>query len=370
MTGGSPPDRRHRIHLVAPRGFDDPQRPSGGNVYDRELAAGLRDLGHEVTVLTVPGLRPPAGLAETLAEVPDGEVAVVDGLVGLAAGAAVERERHRIRVWLLVHLPLGLEDGAGPAVAEAERRALSAAAGVVATSAWTRDWLLATYALDARQVHVATPGSHPAPLAPGSAHGGRLLCVGAVVPAKGQDVLAAALAGLPELLWTCWLVGPLDRAPRFVTDLRERAEAARLGVRVRLTGPLPPSALATAYDAADLVVLPTRLETFGMVVTEALARGIPVLASEVGGVPEALGSAPTGDRPGVLVPPGDPAALGVALRCWLTDPSWRQDLRDAARGRRQHLGDWATTARRVSDALGSTAAAPVAPPASPATVTA
>ena len=72
-------------------------------------------------------------------------------------------------------------------------------------------------------------------------------------------------------------------------------------------------------------MLASRAETYGMVVTEALARGLPVLATEVGGVTEALGHGEDGTRPGLLVPPGDPAALGAALRAWLEDA----ELRDA-----------------------------------------
>ena len=74
-----------------------------------------------------------------------------------------------------------------------------------------------------------------------------------------------------------------------------------------------------------------------MVVTEALARGLPVVAAEVGGVPEALGHGADGDRPGLLVPPDDPAALAAALRAWLGDAELRARLRRAARERRASL---------------------------------
>jgi glycosyltransferase involved in cell wall biosynthesis len=120
---------------------------------------------------------------------------------------------------------------------------------------------------------------------------------------------------------------------------------------VRFVGTRTGAALDAAYADADLLVLPSRAETYGMVVTEALARGIPVLATAVDGVPEALGAAPDGSRPGMLVPPGDAEALAVALRRWLTDPGWRARLRESARGRRDTLRGWDDTVRRLSEVL-------------------
>ena len=106
---------------------------------------------------------------------------------------------------------------------------------------------------------------------------------------------------------------------------------------MRFPGPRTGAELDRSYAAADLLVLASRAETYGMVVTEALARGLPVVAAEVGGVPEALGHGADGTRPGLLVPPDDPAALGAALRAWLGDAELRRRLRRAARERRASL---------------------------------
>ena len=84
-------------------------------------------------------------------------------------------------------------------------------------------------------------------------------------------------------------------------------------------GPRTGADLDRSYAAADLMVLASRAETYGMVVTEALARGLPVVAAEVGGLTEALGHGADGIRPGLLVAPNDPGALGAALRAWLGD---------------------------------------------------
>ena len=193
------------------------------------------------------------------------------------------------------------------------------------------------------------PGADPADRAPGSTGGGELLCVGAVVPHKGQDALVAALAAMAELDWRCRLVGATDLDPAFADRLRAMVEAAGIADRVSLTGPLAGAELDRAFRSADLLVVPSRIETYGMTIVEALARGVPVLAVDVGGVSEALGAV-GGERPGVLVPPDDPAELAAALRRWLTSTPLRESLRAAAARRRETLGSWRSTAAEV-DAL-------------------
>jgi glycosyltransferase involved in cell wall biosynthesis len=187
---------------------------------------------------------------------------------------------------------------------------------------------------------VAAPGVDAAALAPGTAAGDALLCVAAVTPDKGHDVLLDALATLDGLSWSCTCVGSLDRDPVFAAAVQRRANG-----RIRFTGPRTGPDLDRTYAAADLLVLPSHAETYGMVVTEALARGVPVIATDVGGVSEALGDG------GLLVPAGDPAALGAALRSWLEDAELREQLRRAARERRARLRGWAATTAIVAGVL-------------------
>ena len=123
------------------------------------------------------------------------------------------------------------------------------------------------------------------------------------------------------------------------------------GDRVRFTGPLTDDDLDRAYAAADVLVLATRTETYGMVVTEALARGLPVIATAVGGLPEALGRVTDGSTPGLLVPADDMVRFAVALRSWLTEPDLRERLRAAARERRGSLTGWADTSTRIARVL-------------------
>jgi glycosyltransferase involved in cell wall biosynthesis len=236
-----------------------------------------------------------------------------------------------------------------------EVAALSAASAIVATSEWTRRWLSDHYALPSNPVYVVSPGVDAAEVAAGTPSGGRLLCVGAVTPLKGHDVLLDALATVDDPSWRCVCVGALDLDQEFVARLRRLAEDRGLGDRVCFTGPLTDDELDRAYAAADALVLASRAETYGMVVTEALAHGLPVIAGEVGGVPEALGHAADGSRPGLLFPPGDSQTLGQTLSHWLGDPRERDRLRAAARSRRQRLSDWAQTSREMSAVLSEVA---------------
>jgi glycosyltransferase involved in cell wall biosynthesis len=221
---------------------------------------------------------------------------------------------------------------------------------VLTTSAWTRDWLLDRYRLDGERVHVAEPGVDAAAPAPGTAAGAALLCVATVTPGKGHDVLLAALAMVSDLPWRCVCAGSLDRDPGFADALVRQARDSGIGDRIRFVGPLGPADLDLAYARADALVLASRAETYGMVVTEALARGIPVIATSVGGLPEALGLT-QGRRPGLLVPPDDPRALADALRGWLTDAGLRERLRHDAQARRATLPRWEDTTRQVSRVL-------------------
>jgi glycosyltransferase involved in cell wall biosynthesis len=336
------------VHFIVPEGIDDLARPSGGNAYDRRLCRGLEASGWTVHMHEIPGRWPLpdaqalGALGGVVAAIPEGALVLLDGLVGSTAPEVLVPEAERMRLVALVHMPLG---------GVSERAVFSAAASVLTTSAWARRALLDLYSLPGDRVHVAEPGVDPAELAPGTATAGALLSVAAVIPGKGHDVLVDALALLTNLSWQCLCVGSLERDPEFAEQVRGRAADNGMEGRLQFPGPQVGADLARSYANADLLVLPSRAETYGMVVAEALARGLPVVAAEVGGVPEALGHGDDGTRPGLLVSPDDPAALSDALRVWLEDVDLRRRLRRAARERRESLPDWSTTTSLVAEVL-------------------
>ncbi|QEC46435.1 glycosyltransferase family 4 protein [Baekduia soli] len=347
------------VHVIVPEGIDDPARPSGGNTYDRQVCRELAARGTAVREHPVAGAWPRrdasghTALAHALQRIPDGAVVLLDGLIACAAPEMLVPQAGRLAQVVLVHMPLGDRppEGEAAAVRAREHAVLAAAAAVVTTSAWSRRRLAELYALPAGRVHVAEPGVEEADLAPGTEAGDALLCVAAVTPGKGHDVLLDGLAAAKDLPWRCSCLGSLVCDPAFADSVRRRARAGGLGDRVRFPGPRTGPQLQRAYAAADLLVLASHAETYGMVVTEALARGVPVLATDVGGVPEALGHADDGTRPGLLVAPGDPAALGTALRAWLLDDGLRRRLRRAARRRRAALPRWPDTTAVVAGVL-------------------
>jgi len=347
-----------RVHVIVPEGFDDPGLPTGGNIYDRRVCAGLAEAGWEVLVATVAAAWPVpdqgarAELARIVSAIPDGEIALIDGLIASLTAAQLLPHAGRISMTVLLHMPLAtaLDTRHDASAQRSERVVLGAATGVVVTSEWTRQQVLSRYEIPAGRVHVARPGVDRVAASARPVRG-HLICVGTLGRHKGQDLLVEALAELGDLDWHCVLAGPLDRDPDFVGQLRTRITRLGYGRRVRLAGVLTGEVLSHAYATADLLVAPSRSETYGMAVTEALAHGLPVIAAAVGGLPEALGSAADGTRPGQLIPPGDPAALAAAIGDWLRDEPLRHQLRAAARKRRSNLGSWERTTQEIANAL-------------------
>jgi glycosyltransferase involved in cell wall biosynthesis len=346
-----------RVHVIVPEGFDDPGQPTGGNIYDRRVCAGLAEAGWEVRLATVTAGWPVrsgarADLARVVSAIPDGETVLIDGLIASPAAAQLLPHTGRMRLTVLLHMPLATAlDAPHDAAAEcSERSVLRAAAGVVVTSDWTRRQVLTRYAIPAGRVHVARPGTDRV-ARPARPVRGHLLCVGVLSRHKGQDLLIEALAGLADRDWRCVLVGSVDRDPDFVEHLQARITRLGYDHRVRLSGVLTGAALSQAYSTADLLVAPSRSETYGMTVTEALAHGLPVIATAVGGLPEAFGATADGTGPGQLIPPGDPAALAAALGDWLDDEGHRHRLRAAVQQRQPTLGSWKQTTQEMAAAL-------------------
>jgi glycosyltransferase involved in cell wall biosynthesis len=334
----------------------DPETPTGGYAYDRRMLRGLRELGWDVELHRLEAGFPnpsPGALADAagiLAGIPTGRTLLLDGLAMGAMPEVVGTEAGRLRLIALVHHPLaeetGLSEERAAALRAAERRALAAARQVVVTSRYTAG-LVAGLGVAPERIRVVEPGTDPAPLARGSALTTlNLLCVASLTHRKGHSVLLDALADLKDRDWQLTCAGSLSQSPATADALQEQIARLGLGGRVALAGELSVAALAELYHSADLFVLATRFEGYGMALAEALARGLPVVSTRTGAVTETVPK-----EAGLLVAPNEPRELAAALAVVMDDPGLRRRLALGARAARNRLPRWKTAVRRMAEVV-------------------
>ncbi len=333
----------------------DLSTPTGGYRYDRRVIDRLPAHGWNVRHLELPGDYPSPGEAslaktvELIAAAPKDALVLIDGLAfGAMPMEFVRKISHPIVA--LVHHPLSLETGIEPDRAKylekTEREALTRTVHVLVTSPGTGEIVAKDFGVAPENISVAEPGTDPAPRAKGSGGVPRLLSVGSVTARKGYDVLVAALARIKDLKWESRIAGSAERDSAAVRIVRDAIAANDLGQRVKLLGSLDDATLYEEYSRADLFVLPSHFEGYGMAFAEALARGLPVVGCAGGAV---VNTVPADT--GILVPPGDDRALAEALRTMLSNKSELQTRADAAWCYANKLPGWDETAARVAAAL-------------------
>ena len=346
------------FHFLLP---GSPETPTGGFVYDRHMLCALRAAGRLAGAIVLPGTYPHpsqaarAAGAQAVERLPDSASAIIDGLAFsplLEAFAAASR----LSLYPLIHHPLAEETGLSAAIRdrlyERERQALALAHGVVVTSEHTA-LRLAAFGVPARRIRVVRPGvDGPCPRMRSAAtlrvHPVVLLCVASLARRKGQDVLLRALARLRSFRWRLLLVGPAREAA-FAGRLRRLARHLGIAGQIVFTGAVSEARLARLYRLANLFVLPSYYEGYGIAVAEAAAHGLPVVASDAGAIPEAI----VGARHR-LVPTGDVPALADTLRGFLVarraiGGDWRAPMDARPRS-------WAAAGREFLAALDSLSA--------------
>jgi len=341
------------LHFVHPGAID---APTGGSLYDKRVIEELRRLGWRVHLHELPGRFPMpdaaarAAAAAVLAGLPDGARVIVDGLALPAFEAALPDAAGRLTPMALVHHPVSDETGLAPEVQQALRGTESALFKtlqriVVPSPAMARR--LGDFTVPADRIAVVEPGTDPAPRARGS--GGpavHLLCVASLTPRKGHLGLIAALAECTDLEWRLTCAGPTDRDAATTAAVRRALDETRLAGRVTLAGEVRGAALEDLYAAADLFVLASFYEGYGMAFAEAMARGLPVIASGGGAVADTVPEAA-----GLIVPVGDKDALAGALRAMIADPNLRAAKAAGALEAGQALPDWPAAAARFAAAV-------------------
>lgn len=331
--------------------------PTGGYAYDRRMMTELGELGWQIDLLDLgegfpwPDEAARATAQSRLLAMPAGRSIVVDGLALGVLPETASQLAGRNPLLALVHHPLALEWGLSVKQADAlrasERAALAAVQGVVVTSAATARLVASDYGVPAERIVVARPGSDPALMSQGSQDGVvRLLSVGAIVPRKGFDVLISALATLTDLSWRLTIAGDRTRdrnaAARLDADIARHA----LGDRIAAPGAVSPQRLAALYAEADVFVLASHFEGYGMAYAEAVAHGLPVIGTSAGAIPDTVPP-----DAGLLVDPGDSFALAKALRRVIGDAGLRRRLASAARAAAPQLPTWRHSAEIFARAL-------------------
>jgi glycosyltransferase involved in cell wall biosynthesis len=333
--------------------------PTGGYTYDRRVLALLPGQGIATRHIELPGSFPNPGaqdLAQTerlLTGVTADAVLLIDGLAYGAIPAEIIRRVHGPIV-ALVHHPLCLEAGV-PEPRRTELRVLETAAlalarRILTTSATTARALAADFGVPDAKITVAEPGTDPAPRARGTGKPVRLIAVGAVVPRKAYDLLVRALGTIEGHDWRLVIAGPTDRSAEAMAALQAAIRATSLGERIALAGPLGREELARLYARADLFLMPSLYEGYGMALAEAMAHGLPIVSTTGGAAAETVP-----DAAALKVPPGDEAALAAAIERLLTDATLRARLAEASWDAGQKLPRWEDTARTIAAVINGVA---------------
>lgn len=328
---------------------------SGGYGYARRVLAGFPIDGLALRTIALPPEFPfPDGTAldETaaiLGGLPERAVVMIDGL---ALGAMPPEVLLRARGPLvaLCHHPLALEAGLAPEDADrlrlSEATALRHARHTITTSEATARILTSAYDVPSAKITVAPPGTDPAPAAPGSGLPDcAILSVGSLTERKGHADLLRALADTGLTGWHLKIVGPTPD-PHHLAMLRGLAADLGIADRVQFVGGLPPEDLALEYQRADLFVLASAYEGFGMAFTEAMAHGLPVIGLHCTAVAEATRGAAT------LVPKQE---LSATLSLMLSNSDARRDLATQCHEAAQSFTRWHETAAIIARVLRSVA---------------
>jgi glycosyltransferase involved in cell wall biosynthesis len=175
--------------------------------------------------------------------------------------------------------------------------------------------------------------------------------VGSLTPRKGYGVLIDALNDVRDLPWRATIAGSLDRSPETAALVRRKLSEYGFEERVRLAGQLDEATLSALYSSADVFALASLYEGYGMAFAEAIAHGLPVVASGEGAVRDTVPRSA-----GFVCAAGDVAGFAEALRSLLSNAALRREKAEGAWGHGQTLPNWASTAATIAQVIEHAAA--------------
>lgn len=283
-----------------------------------------------------------------MAAIPDGALVLADGLAWGTMDTIAQAEHQRLTVIALCHHPLAFESGLTSALQvrlfRSEKTALDLSAAIVVTSQATADLLIKAYGVSPAKLTVALPGTQKQTFALCQGNPPVLLTVATLTQRKAHDVLIDALSRITNLPWSARFVGGDEFDPAWAAHLRRITDALGLAERICFVGSI--ENLTAEYTNADLFVLPSRFEGYGMVFAEALSFGLPIVAARAGAVPDVVP-----ETAGVLVQADDATALALALHQLLCDNPRYLQLQQGAQSAAAALPDWQDTANTLNKLL-------------------
>jgi glycosyltransferase involved in cell wall biosynthesis len=316
-------------------------RLTGGSIYNRRILEWLARSG-EVQLHV--------NATEDDSELPGG-LWLVDSLCIAAGAAHLATKADAAGVLIAHYLELLDSDRSHSARAAEESSMLHHYSGAVTSSRFARNAL--RNAGFQGMVEAIPPGLDEvyrqptvrSPDSPGSA----IITVASVLPDKGLSEMLGALETLACLKWSWEVIGDADLNTDFAREFSTRVAQSPVGDRVAFRGALPPHEVIAAYDRADIFALPSRFETCSMATMEAMARGLPVAAFRVGGLPDLLPETSLE----VITEPGDLAGWRESLRRLIISPAERHRLGKANRCAADRFQSWDDCGRAMQRFLGT-----------------
>lgn len=343
------------IRFIIPGDIDT---PTGGYRYDRAIVRQWQagNIAHEL--VSLPGAFPFPGeddvqtCLDQINNLSPANSVVIDGLAGGASSKIMATLAQRAPVTALIHHPLCLENGLSKAEAafleQQEREGLAFAKQVITTSPATAKTVRDLFKFPADRIKTVLPGVERGAITEPSTVGPvRLVCVGSTIARKGHEDLITALSNLTDLEWELDCYGATEFDPTLYEKLTSKVHAEQLSDRIRFHGAVGADALETAYSNADVFVLASHYEGYGMAYAEAIVRGLPVIGTTAGAIPDTVPEAC-----GVLVQPGNTDALKQALQTMIEDQEVRETHRRAAIEHAPDFPTWESSALEFAEIMG------------------